>query len=236
MKVFLFCAGKGERLGEVTKTKPKCLISIGGRPILQRWLDSFKDWHVSDILINVHHCSDAVMDYIRDADIGSLRISISKEKELLGTAKTLYQNKRFVKGEHCFAIVYSDVWTTFDIRKMLNYHKKRSYMVTMALYAPKSLEGKGVAIIKEGMVVGFEEKPKNPKSKFVWSGILIAHPSIFNLLEPGMTDIARDLLPKIAELGKVNAFYVNDPLVDIGTPEGLKEANEIVGSIGLKAL
>lgn len=237
MKIFLFAAGKGERLKDLTKDTPKCLLEIGGKPMLQRWIDCFNEWKFSDILINVHHHSDKVIDYLKKVNWNGARLSLVKEKELLGTARTLNKHKKFVKGEYYFGIVYSDVWTTFDIRKMITFHKRRPSMVTLGLHIPKDYSGKGIAVVKDGIVTSFEEKPKNPKSKYVWSGIMIAHPSIFSVLTDDMKDIASDLLPELAKTGKMSAFYIDNPLYDIGESiERFKEIHEEIKNLGFQAL
>ena len=238
MKTILFCAGRGVRLGKITEQMPKCLVTINGEPMLKRWMKKFGEWQFSDVLINVGYKSDVVIDYLKDLNWNESRLSIFKEDEPIGTAKTLYRNKKFVKGEYYFGIVYSDVWTTFDVRKMITFHKRRPSMVTLGLHVPKDYSNKGVAIVKDGKVVGFEEKPKNPRSKYVWAGILIAHPSMLSVLNEGMTDIASDLLPELVKSGNVSAFFIDDdPLFDIG--ESVERYNEIqneIKNLGLRAL
>ena len=167
MRIFLMSAGKGERLRKYTKDKPKCLLKVGSKVMLQRWMDNFREWRIHDVLINTSYKSEQVVEYLNNIDWGKMRIALSNEKELLGTARTLYRNRKFVKGEHYFGVVYVDVWTTFDMRKMINYHKKRPCMVTLALHEPRNLKGKGVAVVKDGLVVDFEEKPRSPKSRYV---------------------------------------------------------------------
>lgn len=237
MRVFLMCAGKGERLKELTKDIPKCLLEVGGKPMLDRWLSKFLEWKFSDVLVNMHYKSDKILDYLKNDNCNGARITIYKEKELLGTAGTLCENRKYVRGEYYFGIVYSDVWTSFDMRKMVTFHKRRPAMVTLGLYVPKNYVNKGVAVVKDGIVVGFEEKPKSPKSKFVWSGILVAHPSVFSVVKPGMKDIASDLLPELAKTGRMSAFFIDEPLYDVGeSVENYKEINEEVKKMGLQAL
>ena len=238
MKVFLFCSGKGERLHPLTDKVPKCLLPINGKPMLERWIRKFNEWKFHDILINVSHKSNVVMDFLKDLDWNGARLSICKEKEAaLGTAKTLFKNRKFARGEYYFGIVYSDVWTTFDIRKMITFHKRRPTMVTLGLHIPKDYAGKGVAVVRDGKVIGFEEKPKSPKSKYVWAGIMIAHPSILTVLKEDMNDIASDLLPELVKTGQVSAFIIDEYLRDIGeSVEVYHQIQSEVKAMGLQAL
>ena len=230
-------AGLGTRVREFTGDKPKCLLPVGGRTMLQRWFDKCEEWRVSDVLVNMHYKMDKVMDYLRDMNWNEFRITLTYEKELLGTAQTLFKNRKFVKGEHFFGVIYTDVWTSFDLRKMINFHKRRPGLVTLGLYEAKDIKDKGVAVVKEGMVVDFEEKPKNPKSRCIWGGVLIAHPSLFSVIDSDVKDIANDLLPKLAKMGKMNAFFIREPVFDIGeSPEEYKRVCEEVSKLGFGVL
>ncbi len=238
MKAFLMCAGKGERLGELTKNIPKCLLPVNGTPILRRWLDKLQEWKFNRVLVNVslNYNGQKIIDYIVDNKLTD-KVEFFAEHSLshpLGTAQTLRLNKKFIKNDYCFAVAYSDVWTTFDLRKMVSYHmlnQRGNPLVTMGVYIPETYKAKGIAIVRDGMVTGFEEKPKTKKckSKFIWAGILVASPEIFSFIKEDMKDIAADLLPVLTKTGRVRAFYVEEPIWDIGeNPERYYEINEKV--------
>jgi len=238
MKVMFLCAGRGKRLKKLTEDKPKCLLTIGGEVLMGRWLKRFQEWKVSDVLINLNYRVDKVLDFLKECDCNGMRLSLYKERNLLGSARTINENRKFVKGDYYFGIVYSDLWTTFDMRKMITFHKRRAGIATIALHEPNTFEGKGVVTTRDGIVTGFHEKSKNEiKSKFVWAGMMVAHPSIFREYDPSMKDIATDFLPALVKTGKVNAFYLKEPVYDIGgSVEEYNRVNEEVKGLGFSAL
>ena len=241
MKCFLMSAGKGERLGQITNKTPKCLIDLGnGFTTMKFWLKVMERAHIRDILINTHHLPDEIIKYIGKQRLDGIRITYTQEEKLLGSAGTLYANKDYIKGEYVFIVAYSDTWIKdFDLRRMINYHKKHGELMTVGLYREKhGGQMVGIAEIKDGRMVSFAEKQKESKGEFAWAGIFIAHPSVvMNHTDIFMRDIASDLLPKLTKPpSRVRAFIINSEVYDIGTPEKLERARGAVRGIGFGAL
>jgi mannose-1-phosphate guanylyltransferase len=90
MKAFLLAAGVGSRLRPITDTTPKCMLAIGGEPLLDIWLDAFGRAGVDEVLVNLHHLPDVVRNHLK-ARAGSLRppaVRTVFEPELLGSARS----------------------------------------------------------------------------------------------------------------------------------------------------
>ena len=235
MKAFLLAAGGGTRLGSLTEDTPKCLLPVAGRPLIDHWFDAFRVSGIKDVLINVHHLPDRVVEHcVSIAE--DLRVTFSYEKELLGSAGTIYNNREFVRREHQFFVVYADVWTTLSLRTMLNFHRRRSGIMTMGLYVPSNPKECGIAKVDRGVVVGFEEKPTHVNengNNFAFTGIAIVHPQALSCLT-SHGDVGRDWIPQL--VGKINAFVVKESVIDIGTPEGYDRAQARSKELGLQAL
>ena len=96
MKAFILAAGKGSRLKPLTDHNPKCLLSIGGRPLLQYWLEACKLHGIQEVLINLHHHAEKVVKFIQSKN-WPIKIRLSYETQLLGSGGTLVANKNFVE-------------------------------------------------------------------------------------------------------------------------------------------
>ena len=237
MKCFLMCAGKGERLGQLTEKTPKCIIDLGnGNTMLKFWLKMIERAHIKDVLVNLHHLPNEIIGYIGKQGLNSIRVAYTHEEKLLGSAGTLYANRDYVKGEWAFIVAYSDTWLRdFDLRRMINYHKKHGETMTVGLYREKySNVAAGIAEVKDGRMVSFSEKKADAKGQLAWAGVFVAHPVVLNYLDETTTDIALHLLPRLTS--RVRAFIINEDVYDIGTPERLERARLVVGGLGLKAL
>lgn len=231
----MLAAGRGTRLGKLTEEVPKCLLPVNETPMLEFWLSKLVREGVTDVLINLNYKSDRVMDYLRKRPWDSLRITLSYEEELLGTAATLYENRKFVRGEYAFLVVYADVWTTTSLRTIYRFHQRRPGLVTVGLYSPQKLDSKGVAVVQHGVVVGFEEKPSKPQGTHAFAGLMVCHPSVFKGFDSGVRDIAGDLLPRL--VGKINAFFIDETVLDIGgSADDYEQAQKVVSGLALKAL
>jgi mannose-1-phosphate guanylyltransferase len=122
MKAFLLAAGLGTRLRPITDSTPKCLLPVGGRPMLDIWLDALAKAGVSDVLLNAHHLADQVEEHVA-ARVGAPTVHLVVEPELLGSAGTLRANRDFVIGEDMFLAINADNLTDFDLGVLIDAHR-----------------------------------------------------------------------------------------------------------------
>jgi len=234
MKVIFLAAGKGERLQKLTNSTPKCLLKVGNKTMLEHWWEIFRFYSITDVLINTHYLANKVVSACSKLMDTGIKIHFVYEKELLGTGKTIYENRDFVKEERCFLIVYADTWMQVDLSSMVKFHKKHQGLGTIGLYKPKELKDQGVVQVTGRKITDIEEKPKKPKDGYAFAGIMIGGHGMFRFYKQGMTDLVRDWLPVIKN--GLNPFYLNDLVYDIGTPERYKIACDKVHALGLKGL
>lgn len=218
MKAFLLAAGHGTRLKPLTDSVPKCLLPIRGEPLLGLWLDLCRLHGITEVLINTHAHSAAVIEYVRENNRG-LKIKISDETELLGSAGTLFANREWVRDDPEFWILYADVLTNANLSSMLGYHRRMKQLATMGVYEVSNPKQCGIVSLDEsGVVQDFVEKPERPASNLAFSGLLVANPDILELLPPtSPADLGFRVLPQL--VGRMAAFPIRGYLLDIGTPE-----------------
>jgi mannose-1-phosphate guanylyltransferase len=223
VKGFLLAAGVGTRLRPLTDTIPKCLVPIRGVPLLAIWLQWCALCGIDEILLNSHAHSQRVREFI-DAYRGPVRVMLTHEPELLGSAGTLHANRDFVAAEKEFAVLYADVLTNCRFDRLLDSHRMRHSSVTLGTYrVPNPTQCGIIATDDSGKVLDFVEKPQFPKSNQAFSGILIGGPALLaHLPERVPADIGFDVLPKL--VGEMFAFPIADYVFDIGTMEKYEQA------------
>ena len=224
MKAFLLAAGPGTRLRPLTDHLPKCLVPVGGRPLLDRWLDSLRAAGVDEVLVNLHHLPDVVRGHLV-AHGGSPRVRTTFEPTLLGSAGTLRENREFLADDAVFLAVNGDDLTDFDLRlltRALDAAPDADAAVAV-FHAPRP-EACGILEVVDGIVVSFEEKPVSPRSDLANAGLYAFRTSVLGLVPVGTpVDIGTHLLPRL--VGRLVAVDVGHAfLVDIGTPEALARA------------
>ena len=223
MKAFLLAAGVGSRLRPITDTIPKCMVPVGGQPMLDIWLDAFDRAGVDEVLINLHHLPHVVRHHLEERD-GTPTVRTFFEPELLGSAGTLAANRAWVNGEEMFLACYADNLTDFDLRSLVQTHQENGAIATMTVFhSERPSTGGVVELDATGTVIAFEEKPANPVSDLVNAGMYAFRPSMLNELgDPPPRDIGYDLLPRL--VGRAKALPVEGYFRDIGTIDAYEQA------------
>ena len=198
MKAFLLAAGMGTRLSPITDHRPKCLIPIKGKPILQIWLELCARYEIEEVLINLYHFPDLVRNFIHSST-WNLKINLFHEEKLLGSGGTVLANKEFVKNEERFFIFYADNLTNVNLMQMVNFDDAHRGPLTMGLFRTDSPETCGIAEVNENsLIIGFEEKPKKPKSNLANAGIYLAKKEIWDYFpHQEFIDFGFDILPRL---------------------------------------
>ena len=223
MKAFLLAAGVGSRLRPITETIPKCMVPIGGRPLLDIWLDAFDRAGVDEVLVNLHHLPDVVRHHVNER-AGAPFVRTTFEPVLLGSAGTLAANRAWVDGEEAFLACYADNLTDFDLRSLVQTHEEHSPIATLTVFHSERPSAGGVVELDAaGTVMGFTEKPSEPVSDLVNAGMYAFHPRVLDELggSPPL-DIGYDLLPRL--VGRARAMPVECYFRDIGTIETYERA------------
>lgn len=232
VRVLLTAAGVGARLRPITDTLPKCLVPIGGRPLLEYWFDAFERAGIRHVLINTHHLPEQVREYIAKKNAtGKFEVVETYEPELLGSAGTITANDGYVpplnniatsgtkvSGEEVL-IIYSDNLSNIDLGKFLEYHRSHSDPFTMLLFRAQFPEKSGIAELAAGTaptsgafssaacgkIVSFIEKPKQPKSNLANAGLYAMSHSLWHEIAAWKAfDIGFDVLPRL--VGRMHAI------------------------------
>lgn len=222
----VLAAGRGTRLGSLGRKVPKALLEIGGKPLLARHLDYLERHGVSRVVINAHHRAGRIRSFARTYE-GRLDVVCLVEEQLLGTAGGV-RNALSHLQPGPFLVLYGDVLIQEPLDPMLELHRDRQAIATLAVHEANSAEGKGVVEVDEtDRVTRFAEKdPQTLGPALVNSGIYVLETEFVAPLAPGEpSDFGRDVFPDAVKSGSpVFAYRLAAPVIDIGTPEGLSLA------------
>jgi mannose-1-phosphate guanylyltransferase len=216
MKAFLLSAGLGTRLRPLTESTPKCLLPIRGTPLLEIWLSLCQQHGINEVLINTHTHSECVRNYLAAHENGVMTRVID-EPVLLGSAGTILANRNWVAGEASFWIFYADVLTNANLPRMMQFHQEHQGTATLGGCEVPDPERCGIMEVNsDGRIESFVEKPKSPRGRLAFSGILLANSSFFDAIPQVIpSDFGFDVFPQLA--GKMFAYPISDYLLDIGT-------------------
>ncbi|OXM74133.1 MULTISPECIES: nucleotidyltransferase family protein [Amycolatopsis] len=224
MKAFLLAAGLGTRLRPLTDHTPKCLVEIGGRPMLDIWLDALAAAGVDEVLVNLHHLAPLVRAHLAVRRGGPV-VHTVEEPELLGSAGTLWANRSFVAGEDMFLALNADNLTDFDPRVLIDAHRTGGTIATLSVFHAPDPTRCGILTVSGGLVTGFTEKPATPSGDLANAGMYAFSPAVLDLIGPPPADIGYHLLPKL--VGHARVVSLGDAwFLDIGTPAALDRARD----------
>ena len=208
MKAVILAAGKGERLGELTRNIPKPMIRIRGNPILENVILLCKQAGIDEILINLYHLPEVITEYFKDGSEFGVKISYYLEKEILGTAGAVVPMMQEL-GESPFFVLYGDNFLEIDLESVIEFHREKQSDFTIVTHKREDVTNSGVVVLNNEMAVtDFVEKPKAkiPDSKWVNAGIYLINSTkiIKPIIKPN-DDFGRDVIPIL--LGKNYSLF-----------------------------
>jgi mannose-1-phosphate guanylyltransferase len=227
-KALLLSAGLGTRLKPLTDIWPKCLMPIRGRPLLGYWLDILQESGINDVLVNTHHLSEYVEDFL-DQPCFIDWVNLHYESKLLGTAGTVRENISFLK-DSTVLLVHADNWTCCNFSEFLYYHynqRPKGTVMTMMTFTCSDPSTCGIVELDcNGIVIKLHEKVKNPPGKLANAAIYIIEPEVINWIEsnPEITDFSTEVIPQF--LGKIATWANKSVHRDIGTISELVKAQK----------
>lgn len=235
MKALLFAAGKGTRLKPFTDFHPKALAVVNGKTLLERNITYLRSYGIIDIVINIHHFGQQIVDFLEKHHHFGCNIEISDESsELLETGGGLMFAKKYLENEEDFLIMNADILTTLDITSFIKYHQEKKDFVTLAVSDRKSTRKllfnnemylKGWMDVKTG-----EQKLAEFNSGFkelAFSGIHCVNSKIFDKIKrTGKFSIMEEYLDMMKD-ENIHGYEHQAHLVDVGKPESITEAEKI---------
>jgi mannose-1-phosphate guanylyltransferase/phosphomannomutase len=234
-KALVLAAGEGTRLRPLTLDRPKPMLPINGKPLLEYIIEWLSQHGIRDIAINLHYCPEVITTYFGDGSVMGVRIIYSYEDPILGTAGAARKLNGFM-GSGPLVVMYGDVLTDLNLTAMLAFHEQARArdprtQVTMSLYhVPNPTEVGLVELVETGKVTRFVEKPK-PEDVFTdlaSAGVLVVEPEVVQLIPPDrFYDFGIHLFPQLLRSGVSMYGWVIPPdtyLLDIGTPDKYAQA------------
>lgn len=225
VNAILLAAGLGERLYPLTKEWPKCLMPVDGIPILELWISDLIKVGINDIFINTHHLAEEVEKFLSRKRFSN-KIKIVRENQLLGTAGTIkFLSKKLLKLPTL--VIHADNFCGMDLKEFINMHQNHrpaGCEFSMMTFDTDTPESCGIVKLDENSIVSeFYEKQKKLVGNYANGAVYLLEPSVIEwLMEKDIADFSTEVIPEF--IGKIFAIKNNSFHVDIGSFEGLKNA------------
>jgi NDP-sugar pyrophosphorylase family protein len=245
MKAMVLAAGMGTRLRPLTNDRPKALVEVGGRTLLEITLTRLRDFGVGEVIINTHHFAEMIESYLKAHNNFGLRIEISREDTLLDTGGGLKKAGHFFhdnsgrgdsRREAPFILHNVDVISNIDFTQMLKFHTEKNALATLAVQDRPTSR---YLLFDEsqlcGRQTGREGKPElvrsaNTQERLAFSGIHVISPRFLKMMtEQGAFSIIDTYLRLAGNGEKILGFRADSYYWrDLGRPEHVAQAAEDV--------
>jgi NDP-sugar pyrophosphorylase family protein len=228
VKAFILAAGLGTRLRALGLDVPKVMVPIGGKPLLQHHFEWFSTQGITEYILNLHYLPEKITDYFGDGSQFGVKITYSLETEILGTAGGVKKMAAQLR-DGPFLVLYGDNLVQVELKPLLELHRNRQALATLALFeSPEPWTGGVVETDATGRILRFREKPdrKDISTNLINAGIYVLQPDVLDAVPDGQFyDFGKDVFPKLLQAGQpVYAMRPRAYIQDIGTPERLLKA------------
>ncbi len=203
MRAVILAAGEGRRLRPLTEHAPKPMLAVAGRPLLEHNVRLLARHGFTDIVINTHYYPESIERYFGDGAAFGVKITYSREQELLGTAGAL--NPMRAELSSTFLVLYGDNLTSCNLRALVERHRSKDAFSTLAVFRRENATAAGIVSIgADDRIERFLEKPEPDQifSSWVNAGIMVCEPGIFNAIPAGFSDFGRNILPELIQTGR----------------------------------
>ena len=227
--IFIMAGGFGKRLLPLTSKTPKPLLSVGGKPILERVIEGFIKAGFYNFYISVHYKAEMLKEYFEDGSKWGVSIKYINENKPLGTAGSLGLLPKDEVSNLPIIITNGDLITELDYESLLDFHKEHNSKATMCVREYDYQVPYGIVNIEEYKLKSIVEKPVH--RFFINAGIYVIESSIVNTLKVNSYIDMTTLIDSQIEKGeRVMTFPLHEYWIDIGLVKEFNKANRKFGS------
>ena len=230
MKAIIMAGGKGTRLGDVTKTIPKPMVKISGKPVLEHEIECLKQYGFTDIIITISYLGYFIRDYFGDGRKWGVNIEYFEEEKPLGNAGALFFIKDYINED--FLLINADSIFDINLEKFVSYHQKKKGLATLFTHPNNHPYDSGLIFAdSSGRVTKWlakeDERPAYYRNR-VNAGIHILSPKTLDneKIEKQLhdeanfkVDLDRDVLKPLLSSGRVFCYDSPEYVKDMGTPD-----------------
>jgi len=230
----ILAAGLGTRLKPFTDKHPKALVTINGKTLLQRNIEYLASYGIKEIIVNVHHFADQIIDLVKTNNGFSSSVTFSDEvAEVLETGGGIKRASRFFEKEkEPFVVMNVDILTDMNLKEMIEQHNKNKPLATLAITS--RVTSRYFLFDEWNHLCGWENEKTGERKisresksyiKKAFSGIHVISPNVFPLIKMNGKFSMVDVYLELAKTQLIEAFdHSNSKFIDVGKPESIEKA------------
>jgi mannose-1-phosphate guanylyltransferase len=229
MRAVVLVGGEGTRLRPLTLTTPPQMLPVGGRPMIERVLETLAGHGIDEAVLSLGYRPHAFVDAYPDGSCAGVKLIYAVEAEPLDTAGAIRFAAATAGVDDTFVAVNGDVLTDLDVTALVRFHRQRGAQATIALTPVEDPSAFGVVPTDaDGLVIAFIEKPARDEAptNLINAGTYVLEPGVLDLIPTGRrVSIERETFPALVAAGGLYALGSDASWIDAGTPATFLAAN-----------
>lgn len=239
MKAMIFAAGLGTRFKPWTDQHPKALAVVNGKSLLQRNIEYLQQYGINDVVVNVHHFADQIIDAVKTNDGWGSNVVISDERnEVLETGGGLLNARTLLDGTEPFVTINVDILTNLNLNKLITFHQQQQPLISFAVTNRKTARNflfdednrlcgwrNNVTGEEKGPHLLFDETKTKQLIEKAYSCVVVFEPRVFSFIkQTGKFSLTETYLDLATDHTILGYDHSGDVLVDVGKTESIAVA------------
>lgn len=222
MKAVIMAGGFGKRLARFYSDRPKPMIEICGRPVLEYQIENLRDSGITDIIIVVHHMRNHIMNYFGDGSLLGVNITYYEEESPLGTAGALFKIRE--KLSENFLLINGDLVFSIDFQKMIDFHKSNNALATLFVHPNSHPYDSELVASNDNIVTDwFKNDGHGNYKNCVNAGIhILSKEVLYAHHSEEKLNLRPDVIEPLLDTGRVYAYHSAEYVKDMGTSDRLR--------------
>jgi len=226
-QVVILAGGLATRLGPLTRSRPKSMVMIDGKPFLQYQIENIRNAGSQNILICIGHLGEQIVEYFGNGQRFDVNILYSKEDRPLGTAGALKNAEK--KLEDVFMTLYGDSYLTLNLVDIMRFFNRQNKLGLMTVYLNSGLYDRSNTAIQNGLVVKYEKG--NNSMVYIDYGLNVFRKQVLDFIPAGEFYSIEDIFSKLIERRELIAYEMKERFYEIGSQAGLSEFQKLVEGV-----
>ncbi len=233
MQAVILAGGLGMRLLPRTRTVPKAMISICGRPFMEYQLGLLRSGGITDVVLCIGYLGDMIKAHFGDGSSFGISIQYGEEGDrLLGTAGALRNAEHLLHD--VFFVTYGDGYLRLDYRSLMTYFRRHDRLGLMVTYRNRDRLEPSNVVVRRGLVTAYDKHQKRPGMEYIDFGVSVLRKGALRYISPGVPVSLEELYTHLITRRQLLAFRATRRFYEIGSPAGLAEFEAFVrrGKVG----
>ena len=229
IQVAILAGGLATRLGDLTRSQPKSMVEVQGKPFLEYQLELLRRAGIENIVLCIGHMGEQIERHFGNGRKYGVNIEYSLEDKPLGTAGALRKAEHLL--DSVFFTMYGDSYLSMDFSLVMSYFRSQNRLALMTVYQNYDQYGRSNTVVEGNVVKEFSNKEKTEDMVYIEYGANIFRREVLKMVPENQAHSLDELFPRLIEQDELLAFEVKERFYEIGSPEGLADFSQHIKGV-----